>query len=153
MSSHWNLAVQSGVLGDSFFPFLPSSAPCRVIHGGALGTMTDTFFMTVYNSANAVFTGTMTITFKRSVSLPGFKLGVSWHGVIPCVAMEDEGSCSNPECKEEFLLLLFSWTNLNLLDVPFSSKDKVISLKMGYVFQHKDILHRMMMNYFWLPLI
>lgn len=67
--------------------------------------------------------------------------------------MEDEGSCSNPECKEEFLLLLFSWTNLNLLDVPFSSKDKVISLKMGYVFQHKDILHGMMMNYFWLPLI
>lgn len=68
MSPHWNLAVRSGVLGDSFFPFLPSSAPCRVIHGGALGTMTDTFFMTLYNSANAVFTGTMTITFKRSVS-------------------------------------------------------------------------------------
>ncbi|XP_022419364.1 acyl-coenzyme A thioesterase THEM4-like [Delphinapterus leucas] len=40
-----------------------------VIHGGALGTMTDTFFMTVFNSANAVFTGTMTITFKRPLTL------------------------------------------------------------------------------------
>ncbi|XP_059796567.1 acyl-coenzyme A thioesterase THEM4-like [Balaenoptera ricei] len=40
-----------------------------IIHGGALGTMIDTFFMTVYNSANAVFTGTITITFKRPLTL------------------------------------------------------------------------------------
>ncbi|XP_057562782.1 acyl-coenzyme A thioesterase THEM4-like [Hippopotamus amphibius kiboko] len=36
-----------------------------IIHGGALGTMIDTtFFVTAYKSANAVFTGTMTINFK-----------------------------------------------------------------------------------------
>lgn len=61
------------------FPSLsPLVWPCRIIHGGALGTMIDTtLFMTAYCSANAVFTGTMTITFKRSVSFPGFQLGVS----------------------------------------------------------------------------
>ncbi|XP_027621299.1 acyl-coenzyme A thioesterase THEM5-like [Tupaia chinensis] len=41
-----------------------------IIHGGALGTMIDTtFFTTAYNSANAVFTGTMTIKFKSPVTL------------------------------------------------------------------------------------
>ncbi|XP_005386610.1 PREDICTED: acyl-coenzyme A thioesterase THEM4-like isoform X2 [Chinchilla lanigera] len=41
-----------------------------IIHGGALGTMIDTtFFMTAYFSANAVFTGTMTINFKSPVTL------------------------------------------------------------------------------------
>ncbi|XP_008577779.1 PREDICTED: acyl-coenzyme A thioesterase THEM5-like [Galeopterus variegatus] len=41
-----------------------------IVHGGALGTMIDTtLFMTAYNSANAVFTGTMTITFKSPVIL------------------------------------------------------------------------------------
>lgn len=48
--------------------------------------------------------------------------------------MEDKSSCSNPEYKKEFRLLFFSWTNLNLLDVPFSSKFKVMSLNVGYVF-------------------
>ncbi|ELR46161.1 Thioesterase superfamily member 4, partial [Bos mutus] len=42
----------------------------RIIHGGALGTMIDTtLFMTAYCSANAVFTGTMTITFKSPITL------------------------------------------------------------------------------------
>lgn len=67
--------------------------------------------------------------------------------------MEDKSSGSNPEYKEEFLLLFFSRTNLNLLDVPFSSKFKVMSLNMGYVFQHKNTLQRTMINYFWPPLI
>ncbi|XP_004835281.1 acyl-coenzyme A thioesterase THEM4-like isoform X1 [Heterocephalus glaber] len=41
-----------------------------IIHGGALGTMIDTtLFMTAYLSANAVFTGTMTITFKSPITL------------------------------------------------------------------------------------
>ncbi|XP_005601105.3 acyl-coenzyme A thioesterase THEM4 isoform X1 [Equus caballus] len=41
-----------------------------IIHGGALGTMIDTtFFATAYYSANAVFTGTMTITFRSPVIL------------------------------------------------------------------------------------
>ncbi|XP_055269268.1 acyl-coenzyme A thioesterase THEM5-like [Moschus berezovskii] len=41
-----------------------------IIHGGALGTMMDTtLFMTAYCSANAVFTGTMTITFKSPITL------------------------------------------------------------------------------------
>uniref|UniRef100_A0A8C4LEL5 Thioesterase domain-containing protein n=1 Tax=Equus asinus asinus TaxID=83772 RepID=A0A8C4LEL5_EQUAS len=41
-----------------------------IIHGGALGTMIDTtFFTTAYYSANAVFTGTMTITFRSPVIL------------------------------------------------------------------------------------
>ncbi|XP_040102126.1 acyl-coenzyme A thioesterase THEM4-like [Oryx dammah] len=41
-----------------------------IIHGGALGTMIDTtLFMTAYCSANAVFTGTMTITFKSPITL------------------------------------------------------------------------------------
>ncbi|XP_012625861.2 acyl-coenzyme A thioesterase THEM4-like [Microcebus murinus] len=41
-----------------------------ILHGGALGTMIDTtLFMTAYNSANAVFTGTMTIVFKSPVIL------------------------------------------------------------------------------------
>ncbi|XP_014646228.1 PREDICTED: acyl-coenzyme A thioesterase THEM4-like [Ceratotherium simum simum] len=36
-----------------------------IIHGSALGTVIDTtFFMMAYYSARAVFTGTMTITFK-----------------------------------------------------------------------------------------
>lgn len=47
----------------------------RITHGGALATMIDTtFFMMAYFSANAVFRGTMTNTFKRSVSL----LCVGW---------------------------------------------------------------------------
>ncbi|XP_027378103.1 acyl-coenzyme A thioesterase THEM4-like isoform X3 [Bos indicus] len=42
----------------------------EIIHGGALGTMIDTtLFMTAYCSANAVFTGTMTITFKSPITL------------------------------------------------------------------------------------
>uniref|UniRef100_A0A8C2RW16 Thioesterase domain-containing protein n=1 Tax=Capra hircus TaxID=9925 RepID=A0A8C2RW16_CAPHI len=41
-----------------------------ITHGGALGTMIDTtLFMTAYCSANAVFTGTMTITFKSPITL------------------------------------------------------------------------------------
>ena len=44
--------------------------PCRIIQGGVLDTMIDaTFSMMAYNSANAVFTGTVSITFKRSVFL------------------------------------------------------------------------------------
>ncbi|XP_065789145.1 acyl-coenzyme A thioesterase THEM4-like isoform X2 [Muntiacus reevesi] len=42
----------------------------KIIHGGALGTMIDTtLFMTAYCSASAVFTGTMTITFKSPITL------------------------------------------------------------------------------------
>ncbi|XP_061252001.1 acyl-coenzyme A thioesterase THEM4-like isoform X2 [Bos javanicus] len=42
----------------------------EIIHGGALGTMIDTtLFMTAYCSANAVFTGTMTITFKSPITI------------------------------------------------------------------------------------
>uniref|UniRef100_G3U666 Thioesterase domain-containing protein n=1 Tax=Loxodonta africana TaxID=9785 RepID=G3U666_LOXAF len=41
-----------------------------IIHGGALGTMIDsTFFITAYRSADAIFTGTMTIVFKSPVIL------------------------------------------------------------------------------------
>ena len=110
--------------------------------------------MGAYHRASAVFTGIMTVTFKMSVSSPGFKLGASWCGVSPHVVMESEGSLvQRPDCKEEFLLLHFSWTSLNFVDASSSSKDKETSREMGYAFKHSKILSRMLMSYFGPPLI
>lgn len=105
-----------------------------------------TFPMTEYNSANAVFTGTMTITFKRSILAwiqVGSKLVGAYHGLWWEVRPTQWSLL--PRVASTFILLL---------DGPFSSQNEVISLKMGCVFKQRNILHRMVMNYFfvtWLP--